>query len=183
MSLQGHHLEGALTAGLILAPGLASCCLELREMWRGRGSCLLAGLYLLLCPLWVLLTHLYSIFNPRWQSKALMLKSMEGFLCAAPQLVLQLALWLRGSLTSPLQMVLSDHLDVQLATSEPEAVAEAVNNSVQVKDMAGAAGNNETFLDIWPRLHQLRAIHVWSGSTRQHLDQFHLAPLLSDSLQ
>ena len=101
MSLQGHHLEGSLTAGLILAPGLASCCLELREMWRGRGSCLLAGLYLLLCPLWVLLTHLYSIFNPRWQSKALMLKSMEGFLCAAPQLVLQLALWLRGSLTSP----------------------------------------------------------------------------------
>ena len=25
--------------------------------------------------------------------------------------------------------------------------------------------NNEEFLDFWPRLHQLRAIHVWSGST------------------
>merc|ERR1711953_285197 len=136
--LDGHHLEGSLTAGLILAPGLASCCLELREMWRGRGSCLLAGLYLLLCPLWVLLTHLYSIFNPRWQSKALMLKSMEGFLCAGPQLVLQLALWLRGSLTSPLQMVLSDHLDVQLPSSHPGPEA---LNTVQIfgRDFSSSA--------------------------------------------
>ena len=106
-------------------------------MWRGRGNCLLAGLYLLLCPLWVLLTHLYSIFNPRWQSKALMLKSMEGFLCAGPQLVLQLALWMRGTLTSPLQLVLSDHIDVQLSTSDPEALAEAANSSVQVQEVAG----------------------------------------------
>ena len=130
--MQGHYLEGSLTAALILAPGLVSCCLELREMWRGRGNCLLAGVYLLLCPLWVLLTHLYSIFNPRWQSKALMLKSMEGFLCAAPQLVLQLALWMRGTLTSPLQLVLSDHLEVQLNTSHLAVAPEAVN-SVQVQ--------------------------------------------------
>ena len=130
--MQGHYLEGCLTAGLVLAPGLASCCLELREMWRGRGNCLLAGVFLLFCPLWVLLTHLYSIFNPRWQSKALMLKSMEGFLCAAPQLVLQLALWLRGTLTSPLQLVLSEHLDVQLSSSDPVAGPEAVNSTVQV---------------------------------------------------
>ena len=137
ITVQGHYLEGGLTAGLVLAPGLASCCLELREMWRGRGNCLLAGLYLLLCPLWVLLTHLYSIFNPRWQSKALMLKSMEGFLCAGPQLVLQLALWMRGTLTSPLQLVLSDHIDVQLSTSDPAALAEAANSSVQVQEVAG----------------------------------------------
>merc|ERR1712012_303378 len=79
-------------------------------MWRGRGNCLLAGVYLLLCPLWALLTHLYSIFNRRWQAKALMLKTMEGFLCSGPQLVLQLALWMRGTLTSPLQLVLADHI-------------------------------------------------------------------------
>ena len=137
ITVQGHYLETALTAGLVLAPGLASCLLELREMWRGRGNCLLAGLYLLLCPLWVLLTHLYSIFNPRWQSKALMLKSMEGFLCAGPQLVLQLALWMRGTLTSPLQLVLSDHIDVQLSTWDPAALAEAANSSVQVQEVAG----------------------------------------------
>ena len=136
-TVQGHYLETALTAGLVLAPGLASCLLELREMWRGRGNCLLAGVYLLLCPIWVLLTHLYSIFNPRWQSKALMLKSMEGFLCAGPQLVLQLALWMRGTLTSPLQLVLSDHIDVQLSTSDPAALAEAANSSVQVQEVAG----------------------------------------------
>ena len=130
--MQGHYLEGSLTAALVLAPGLVSSCLELREMWRGRGNCLLAAVYLLLCPLWVLLTHLYSIFNPRWQSKALMLKSMEGFLCAAPQLVLQLALWMRGTLTSPLQLVLSDHLEVQLNTSHLAVAPEAVN-SVQVQ--------------------------------------------------
>ena len=108
-------------------------------MWRGRGNCVLAGVYLLLCPLWVLLTHLYSIFNPRWQSKALMLKSIEGFLCAGPQLVLQLALWMRGTLTSPLQLVLSDHLDVQLSSPDPGAGLEAVNSTVQV--MVGVDGD------------------------------------------
>ena len=37
---------------------------------------------------------------------------MQGFLCAAPQLVLQLALWMRGTLTGPLQLVMG-----QLAAS------------------------------------------------------------------
>ena len=52
-----------MTAVLILAPGLASCVLELRDMWRGRGHCLLALLQLCLCPLTSVLTHLYSIFQ------------------------------------------------------------------------------------------------------------------------
>jgi len=129
--LDGHYLEGGLTAGLIMAPGLASCVLELQSMWRGRGNCLLAGLYLLLCPLWVLLTHLLSIFHTRGQSKALMLKTMEGFLCSGPQLVLQLALWMRGTLTSPLQLVLADHLDVQSLSNLTQPAVQTVN-SLQV---------------------------------------------------
>ena len=98
-------------------------------MWRGRGNCVLAGLYLILCPLWVLLTHLVSIFHTRWQRKALMLKTMEGFLCSGPQLVLQLALWMRGTLTSPLQLVLADHLDSVANHTSPST--ETVN-SLQV---------------------------------------------------
>ena len=74
---QGHLLEGCLTSLLILAPGLASCCLELRAMWRGHGHCGLALAQLGLCPLTSLLTHLYSIFNPRWRPRALLQKTME----------------------------------------------------------------------------------------------------------
>ena len=109
-SWQGHYVEGSLTALLILAPGVGSCLLELRHMWRGHGNCGLALLYLLLCPLSALMTHLYSIFNPSWRNRAILLKTMEGFLCSGPQLVLQLALWFRGTLTSPLQLVLADHI-------------------------------------------------------------------------
>ena len=108
--LDGHYIEGCLTGGLILAPGLASCVLELRNMWRGHGNCGLAVLYLVLGPLAALMTHLYSIFNSRWQNRTILLKTMEGFLCAGPQLVLQLSLWFRGTLTSPLQLVLADHI-------------------------------------------------------------------------
>ena len=79
-------------------------------MWRGHGNCGLAILYLVLGPLAALLTHLYSIFNTRWQNRTILLKTMEGFLCAGPQLVLQLALWFRGTLASPLQLVLADHI-------------------------------------------------------------------------
>ena len=64
-------------------------------------------IYLFFCPLTALLTHLFSIFNPKWQQKSLLLKTAEGFLCAGPQLVLQLALWMRGTLTSPLHLVLA----------------------------------------------------------------------------
>ena len=77
LSCQGHLLEGCLTSLLILAPGLASCCLELRAMWRGHGHCGLALAQLGLCPLTSLLTHLYSIFNPRWRPRALLQKTME----------------------------------------------------------------------------------------------------------
>ena len=77
LSCQGHTLEGCLTSLLILAPGLASCCLELRAMWRGHGHCGLALAQLGLCPLTSLLTHLYSIFNPRWRPRALLQKTME----------------------------------------------------------------------------------------------------------
>ena len=80
-------LEGCLTAGLILAPGLACCILELRDMWRGRGHCACALLQLLLCPLTSSLAHLASIWQPRWRNRALLTKTMEGFLCAGPQLV------------------------------------------------------------------------------------------------
>ena len=80
-------MEGCLTAGLILAPGLACCVLELRDMWRGRGHCACALLQLCLCPLTSSLAHLASIWQPRWRPRALLTKTMEGFLCAGPQLV------------------------------------------------------------------------------------------------
>jgi len=117
--LDGHYLEGVLTAVLIVIPGLATCLLELRDMWRGKGNLMRAMVFLALCPLWALLTHLYSIFNKEWQGKALMLKTMEGFLCAAPQLVLQLSFWMRGTLTSPMEMVLADKFNV--TNQSPEA--------------------------------------------------------------
>ena len=109
-----------MTASLILAPGVASCLLELRSMWRGDGNCLLATVYLVMCPITALVTHLYSIFTPRWQERAMLLKTMEGFLCAGPQLVLQLALWMRGTLTSPLHMVLADIDTLDLVTLPPD---------------------------------------------------------------
>jgi len=118
--LDGHYLEGCLTAFLILSPGLASCLLELRNMWRGHGNCLMAIIYLFFCPLTALLTHLFSIFNPKWQQKSLLLKTAEGFLCAGPQLVLQLALWMRGTLTSPLHLVLAQIDQFNVVTLPPD---------------------------------------------------------------
>ena len=58
-----------------------------------------------------------------------MLKTMEGFLCSGPQLVLQLALWMRGTLTSPLQLVLADHMESVANQTSPST--ETVN-SLQV---------------------------------------------------
>ena len=124
-------------------------------MWRGRGNCLLAGVYLLLCPLWALLTHLYSIFNRRWQGKALMLKTMEGFLCSGPQLVLQLALWMRGTLTSPLQLVLADHMDVPPPANTTAGVPEAVNSMEVSHYRLEMLEKTELIdLDLWSRLHK-----------------------------
>jgi len=71
-----------------------------------------------MCPLWALLTHLYSIFNKEWRSKALMLKTMEGFLCAAPQLVLQLSFWMRGTMTSPMELVLAEQFNTTQQTQD-----------------------------------------------------------------
>ena len=34
-------------------------------MWRGRGSAIRAVGLLLLCPIWALLTHLYSLYSPQ----------------------------------------------------------------------------------------------------------------------
>lgn len=110
--LDGHYMEGFLTSFLILTPGIAAFLLELRDMWRGKGNIMKALVFLAMCPLWAMLTHLYSIFNKEWQGKALMLKTMEGFLCAAPQLVLQLSFWMRGTLTSPMGLVLSEEFNV-----------------------------------------------------------------------
>ena len=125
---QGHYLEGCLTASLIMAPGLASCLLELRNMWRGNGNCLLAIIYLFFCPLTALLTHLFSIFNPKWQQKSLLLKTSEGFLCAGPQLVLQLALWMRGTLTSPLHLVLAQIDQFDMVTLPPDQEDDSMVN-------------------------------------------------------
>lgn len=105
-------MEGVLTGLLILTPGIAACLLELRDMWRGKGNLPKAIVFLTFCPIWAFLTHLYSIFNKEWQAKALMLKTMEGFLCAAPQLVLQLSFWMRGTMTSPMELVLAEQFNV-----------------------------------------------------------------------
>lgn len=110
--LDGHYVEGILTSVLILTPGIAAFLLELRDMWRGKGNLAKAIIFLVLCPIWAVLTHLYSIFNKEWQAKALMLKTMEGFLCAAPQLVLQLSFWMRGTMTSPMELVLAEQFNV-----------------------------------------------------------------------
>ena len=123
---KGHYLEGILTAVLIVIPGLAACILELRDMWRGKGNIMKAMVFLVMCPLWALLTHLFSIFNKEWQSKALMLKTMEGFLCAAPQLVLQLSFWMRGTLTSPMEMILAEQFNVTKQNQETNMTVERI---------------------------------------------------------
>ena len=107
-------------------------------MWRGRGYCACALLQLLLCPLTSCLAHLASIWQPRWRKRAMLTKTMEGFLCAGPQLVrplsvqvyctktgfqvLQLALWMRGTLTGPLQLVMDDLEVVTMAPETPDTV-------------------------------------------------------------
>jgi len=99
----GHLLAGALTALLVLVPGLVACTAELVSYWRGRGGSVpRAGALLVLCPLWALLTHLHALYSPEWRARAHSLKTVEGLLAAGPQLVLQVALLLRGSLTSPI---------------------------------------------------------------------------------
>lgn len=102
----GHIPEGVLTAVIILLPGLVASTVELVCMWRGRGSALRAVGLLLLCPLWALLTHLYSLYWPQHRSRALLLKTVEGLVSAGPQLVLQIALFLRGTLTTPVASLL-----------------------------------------------------------------------------
>ena len=62
------------------------------------------------------------IFQPRWRARALLTKTMEGFLCAGPQLVLQLALWMRGTLTGPLQLLMDDLDVVPLTQETPDMV-------------------------------------------------------------
>ena len=92
--------------------------LELKDMWNANGNLLRALLFLIMCPLWAVLTHLYSLFHTQWREKALMLKTMEGFLCSAPQLVLQLSFWMRGTLTAPLEQVLSEQFNITQQASE-----------------------------------------------------------------
>jgi len=106
---ENHLLEGSLTIFFILLPGIAACLLELRDMWKGSGNLMRALTYLLFCPLWAVLTHIYAIHNKQWRTKALLLKTMEGFLCSSPQLILQLSLWIKGTLTGPAQLVLINH--------------------------------------------------------------------------
>lgn len=134
--LDGHYLEGCLTGCLVLAPGVAMCLLELRDMWLGRGNCLLALGQLVFCPLTSLLTHLYSIFTPRWRERAMLQKTIEGFLCAGPQLVLQLALWMRGTLTGPLHMVLVSVDQFQVVSIPPPHVDTVANMTIFGRDFS-----------------------------------------------
>ena len=70
------------------------CFLELRDMWKGRGNCVLALGQLVFCPLTSLLTHLYSIFTPRWRERAMLQKTIEGFLCAGDKIEPSLTLFI-----------------------------------------------------------------------------------------
>ena len=49
----------------------------------------------------------HNIISTQWRSRALLLKTVEGLVCAGPQLVLQMAFLMRGTLTSPVSR--SDH--------------------------------------------------------------------------
>jgi len=85
-----------------------ACGLELKRAWREGGNPWKAFALLLLCPLWALITHLYALHSTQWRSRALLLKTVEGLVCAGPQLVLQMALLMRGTLTSPVSSLLQD---------------------------------------------------------------------------
>jgi len=113
---EGYYLIGSVTICFMLAPGLASFFLELRSMWRGRGNLLVALGYLFLCPLWAALLHLYSIYNGEYRAKAIFFKTMEGFMCAGPQLAFQLSMLMKGTLTSSTGAVLAPYLNATLDT-------------------------------------------------------------------
>jgi len=104
----GHTLAGCLTALLLLLPGVVACVLELKRAWREGGNPLKGLVLLLLCPLWALLTHVYALHSTQWRSRALLLKTVEGLVCAGPQLVLQMALLFRGTLTSPVSSLIQE---------------------------------------------------------------------------
>jgi len=61
---------------------------------------------LLVCPLWAPLLHLYSLHHTHWRTKATLLKTVQGLLSSGPQLVLQLSLFMRGTLTLPVVSLL-----------------------------------------------------------------------------
>lgn len=96
-----------------MVPGLAAALLEL----RGGGSLLWAALLIPLTPLWAATLLLLSLVSPRWRERALLLRASEAFLCAAPQLVLQISLWLRADLTAPARYLMAHQLNVTSGTS------------------------------------------------------------------
>lgn len=111
---EGYYLIGSVTILLMLSPGLCSFLLELQSMWRGRGNLPTALGYLLFCPLWAALLHLYSIYNGEYRAKAVFFKTMEGFMCAGPQLAFQLSVLMKGTLTSSTGAVLAPYLNLTM---------------------------------------------------------------------
>ncbi|XP_023339545.1 uncharacterized protein LOC111709856 [Eurytemora carolleeae] len=105
---QGYLVEGVATLSLVYLPGLVVLLLELKEALRGKGNIFRGVLYMIFSPVYTWITVLYSLYHTEWREKAMFLVVLEGFLAAAPQLVLQLSLWFNGSLTAPALAVLDE---------------------------------------------------------------------------
>jgi len=106
---QGLYVAGSATILLLLLPGLVVFLLETKEAVRGRSNICRGLLYLVVCPFYSWFLVLYSLYHEDWREKSMFVVVLEGFLTSSPQLILQLSLWFKGSLTGPALNLLDDY--------------------------------------------------------------------------
>ncbi|CAB4064982.1 unnamed protein product [Lepeophtheirus salmonis] len=127
--VEGQMCAAVATLVLIFFPGAMIAYVELRGVCRGKGSVWKALAYLVLAPLWTIIIHLYSLCDERYVKKALLFKTVEGFLEAGPQLALQLSLLFRGQVTETSLLALGDPFN--LTTKNQDVILEMLGRTYE----------------------------------------------------
>ena len=104
--LEGRIMASAFAVAFIMAPGIFIAAVEMRKACKGQSNICKAIAYGLFSPLWALIVHFYGLFDKDYVRTAFYFKTVEGFLEAAPQLVLQLSLFLLGRTSDSAQLAL-----------------------------------------------------------------------------